>query len=91
MKNKLTIVRSRISYDNDYSYIYKHALHNMLEPYKKWASENSVSMSFEHYTDQDFATMQLRLAVIAEFPCPTELALFKITFGKFPLTHIDIF
>lgn len=89
MKNKLIIVNTRISDDNDYSFIYEHAIHNTLEPYWAWASENNVSISFEKHTDQDPSTMGLKLAVVAEFPSPTELALFKMSFGKFPLTNID--
>lgn len=89
MKNKLIIVKTNISDSNDYSYIYDTAIHNTLDPYWVWAKENNVNVSFEKHTDQDVSTYSLRLRVIAEFPSETELALFKMTFGKFPLTNMD--
>lgn len=89
MKNKLTIVRTVMSDDSDYSFIYENAIHNTLAPYWAWASENNLSISFEKHTDHDISMLGLRLAVVAEFPSPTELVLFKLTFGKFPLTNIN--
>ncbi len=89
MRNKLTIVKTNISDNNDYSFIYDTAIHNTLGPYWQWAKENNVNVSFEKHTDQDVATWSLRLAVTAEFSSATDLALFKLSFGNFPLTKLN--
>lgn len=89
MRNKLIIVKTNIPDSDDYSYIYDNAIHNTLDPYWAWAKENNVHVSFEKHTDQDVSTWGLKLLVVAEFSSDTELALFKMSFGKFPLTNMN--
>lgn len=89
MKNKLVIIKTNINDDADYSYIYDHAIQNTLTPYWQWTAENDVNVAFEKHTDNDLATYSLRLAVTATFENPSDLAMFKLTFGKFPLQSIS--
>ncbi len=90
MKNKLIIVRTSMSDDSDYSYIYDTAIQNTLDPYWAWAKENNINVNFTKNVDNDVSTWQLKLAVVAEFSNPTDLALFKLSFGNFPLKEINL-
>lgn len=90
MKNKLVVVRTSMSDDSDYNYIYDIAVNNTLEPYWQWAKDNNIDISFTKHTDNNVATWNLMLAIVAEFPTDTDMALFKLTFGTFPLKHIDL-
>lgn len=79
-----------MSEDADHSFIYDTAIQNTLEPYWEWAKENDVSVNFTKHTDNDVSTWQLKLAIVAEFPTDTDMALFKLSFGNFPLTQFDM-
>jgi len=89
MKNKLVIIKTKISEDADHSYMYDHAIQNTLTPYWQWTAENAVNVAFKKHTDNDVATYSLRLAVTATFENSSDLAMFKLTFGKFPLQSIS--
>lgn len=89
MKNKLIVISARIPDDNDYSFVYENAIHNTIDQYWQWASTNQVGLSFSKHIDNDMSTMSLRLAVVAEFTAPEEMALFKLAFGNLPHTRIE--
>jgi len=87
--NRLVIIKTAITDDADYSHIYDHAIQNTLAPYWQWTAENDINVSFEKHINEDISTYSLRLAITADFDNASDLAMFKLTFGKFPLQSIS--